>query len=111
MTVAFIAMGSWATFANLAHPMPRPLIAGVVQGTLSALITLFLKRMIEVRLLGAANGCCDRFAESAQQHPLAGWYAGDTAHDRGAVIDDCDLCDDLQPRVAARVGAENVGAA
>ena len=47
MAVAFIAMGSWATFANLAHPMPRPLIAGVVQGTLSALITLFLKRMIE----------------------------------------------------------------
>lgn len=47
MVVAFLAMGSWATFANLAHPMPRPLIAGAVQGTLSALITLFLKRMIE----------------------------------------------------------------
>ena len=47
MAVAFIAMGGWATFANSAHPMPQPLIAGVVQGTLSALITLFLKRMIE----------------------------------------------------------------
>lgn len=47
MAVAFIAMGGWAAFANSAHPMPQPLIAGVVQGTLSALITLFLKRMIE----------------------------------------------------------------
>lgn len=47
MMVAFMAMGSWAAFANVAHPMPRPLIAGVVQGVLSALITLFLKRMIE----------------------------------------------------------------
>ncbi|WP_269792261.1 hypothetical protein [Stenotrophomonas sp. Iso1] len=47
MAVAFIAMGGWATFANVAHPMPQPLIAGLVQGTLSALITLFLKRMIE----------------------------------------------------------------
>ena len=58
MAVAFIAMGSWAAFANLAHPMPRPLIAGVVQGTLSALITLFLKRMIEAlsaRLPGSAG--------------------------------------------------------
>lgn len=58
MAVAFIAMGSWATFANLAHPMPRPLIAGVVQGILSALITLFLKRIIEAlsaRLPGSAG--------------------------------------------------------
>ncbi|WP_296251204.1 hypothetical protein [uncultured Stenotrophomonas sp.] len=58
MTVAFIAMGSWATFANLAHAMPRPLIAGVLQGILSALITLFLKRMIEAlsaRLPGSAG--------------------------------------------------------
>lgn len=47
MAVAFLAMGSWAAFANAAHPMPLPLLAGVVQGTLSALITLFLKRMIE----------------------------------------------------------------
>ncbi len=47
MAVAFVAMGSWAAYANSAHPLPLPLIAGVVQGTLSALITLFLKRMIE----------------------------------------------------------------
>lgn len=47
MAVAFVAMGGWAAFANSGHPMPRPLLAGLVQGTLSALITLFLKRMIE----------------------------------------------------------------
>ncbi len=58
MAVAFIAMGSWAAFANSTHPMPRPVIAGVVQGILSALITLFLKRMIEAlsaRLPGSAG--------------------------------------------------------
>ncbi|WID96143.1 hypothetical protein QO058_25970 [Bosea vestrisii] len=44
---AFIAMGSWAIFANRAHPMPAPLIAGLIQGTLSAGITLVLKRGIE----------------------------------------------------------------
>jgi len=44
---AFIAMGSWAAFANRAHPMPAPLIAGLIQGTLSAIITLVLKRGIE----------------------------------------------------------------
>ena len=59
MAFAFIAMGGWAAFANAAHPMPQPLIAGLVQGTLSALITLFLKRMIEAlsaRLPGSAGG-------------------------------------------------------
>lgn len=58
MAVAFIAMGSWAAFANSTHLMPRPVIAGVVQGILSALITLFLKRMIEAlsaRLPGSAG--------------------------------------------------------
>lgn len=47
MAVAFVAMGSWAVFVNHAHPMPRPLVAGLAQGCVSALITLFLKRMIE----------------------------------------------------------------
>lgn len=47
MAVAFLAMGSWAVFANRAHPLPGPLLAGLVQGTLSAFITLFLKRFIE----------------------------------------------------------------
>jgi mannose/fructose/N-acetylgalactosamine-specific phosphotransferase system component IIC len=44
---AFLAMGSWAVFANRAHPTPAPLIAGLIQGTLSAIITLLLKRGIE----------------------------------------------------------------
>ena len=44
---AFIAMGGWAVFANRAHAMPAPLLAGLVQGGLSASITLFLKRLIE----------------------------------------------------------------
>ena len=43
----FLLMGSWAVFANRAHEMPAPLIAGVVQGLLTATITLFLKRIIE----------------------------------------------------------------
>ncbi|MBL8583579.1 MAG: hypothetical protein JNL61_15330 [Rhizobiaceae bacterium] len=47
MGVAFLAMGCWAAFANRTHPMPGPLLAGVVQGSLSAVITLVLKRMIE----------------------------------------------------------------
>lgn len=44
---AFVAMGSWAVFANRAHPMPKPVLAGAVQGALSAAITLFLKSGID----------------------------------------------------------------
>lgn len=44
---AFLAMGSWAAFANRTHPMPAPLQAGLIQGALSAAITLLLKRGIE----------------------------------------------------------------
>lgn len=44
---AFLAMGSWAAFANRAHPMPAPLQAGLLQGAISATITLVLKRSIE----------------------------------------------------------------
>ncbi|WP_293798016.1 hypothetical protein [uncultured Bosea sp.] len=44
---AFVAMGSWAAFANRAHPMPAPLQAGLLQGAISATITLVLKRAIE----------------------------------------------------------------
>ena len=47
MAVAFLAMGGWALFANRDHSLPRMLTAGVVQGMLSALITLFLKSTIE----------------------------------------------------------------
>jgi len=44
---AFVAMGSWALFANRAYPLPRMLLAGLVQGALSGCLTLFLKRIIE----------------------------------------------------------------
>ena len=44
---AFLAMGSWAVFANHAHLMPAPLYAGLVQGTISACLTLFLKSVID----------------------------------------------------------------
>ena len=43
----FLFMGGWAVFANRTHDMPAPLIAGIVQGLLTTLITLFLKRIIE----------------------------------------------------------------
>lgn len=45
--VAFVLMGGWAVFANSAHPMPVPLVAGAVQGALSGLITFGLKRLVE----------------------------------------------------------------
>lgn len=47
LLTAFLLMGGWAAFANRGHPMPAPLLAGLVQGCLSALITLGLKRLIE----------------------------------------------------------------
>jgi hypothetical protein len=52
---AFLAMGSWAAFANHAHPMPAPLQAGLLQGAISATITLVLKRAIEY-LAGRFSG-------------------------------------------------------
>lgn len=52
---AFVAMGSWAAFANHAHPMPAPLYAGLLQGAISATITLVLKRAIEY-LAGRFSG-------------------------------------------------------
>ena len=44
---AFFAMGGWALFANRHHPMPKPLLAAVIQGTLSALLTLYLKTAVD----------------------------------------------------------------
>ena len=44
---AFLAMGGWAAFANRSHPVPAPLYAGLLQGAMSATITLVLKRAIE----------------------------------------------------------------
>ncbi|WP_274574242.1 hypothetical protein [Sulfitobacter sp. PR48] len=44
---AFVAMGGWAIFANSTHAMPKPLLAGLVQGSISAALTLFLKRTVD----------------------------------------------------------------
>ncbi len=44
---AFVMMGSWAAYANWSHPMPKPLIAGVLQGALSGAITFALKRTLD----------------------------------------------------------------
>ncbi|EJL56677.1 hypothetical protein PMI09_01681 [Rhizobium sp. CF122] len=45
--IAFVAMGGWAVLANSNHPLQRALLAGVVQGGLSACLTFFLKTVIE----------------------------------------------------------------
>lgn len=47
VAVGFVAMGSWAIYANSAHPMPKPLLAGLVQGALSGAITYVLKRALD----------------------------------------------------------------
>jgi len=44
---AFIVMGGWAVFANRDHSVPEMLLAGIVQGTISALLTLGLKKFLE----------------------------------------------------------------
>lgn len=57
MAAGALAMGGWAAFANRGHPAPAPLLAGLVQGGLTAVITLGLKRMLEAmaaRLAGRA---------------------------------------------------------
>jgi hypothetical protein len=43
----FLAMGAWAVFANRHHPIEQALLAGLVQGTISGLLTLFLKKGLE----------------------------------------------------------------
>ncbi len=44
---AFGLMGGWAAYANWSHPMPKSLIAGILQGALSGAITLALKRTLD----------------------------------------------------------------
>ena len=44
---AFVVMGGWAVFANRAHGLPRAMVAGLVQGLLSAGLTLLLKTVID----------------------------------------------------------------
>jgi hypothetical protein len=45
-----LLMGSWAAFANRAHPWPAPALAFAVQGALTTVITLTMKRVIEAVL-------------------------------------------------------------
>ncbi len=47
VSCSFVLMGSWAFFANMAHPMPKPLIAAILQGALSGVITLIMKKALE----------------------------------------------------------------
>jgi len=47
MAVGCVAMGSWAAYANAAHPMPKPAIAGMLQGVLSGGITFALKSALD----------------------------------------------------------------
>jgi multisubunit Na+/H+ antiporter MnhB subunit len=54
---AFLAMGGWALFANREHAPGQALLSGLVQGTISALLTLGLKKFLEwfnARLSGPA---------------------------------------------------------
>lgn len=44
---AVLLMGSWATFANRTHGVRRALLAGLVQGGASALVTFLLKGSLE----------------------------------------------------------------
>jgi ascorbate-specific PTS system EIIC-type component UlaA len=44
---AFFAMGAWAAFANREHGLASALLAGAVQGALSAAITLALKKAVD----------------------------------------------------------------
>ncbi len=43
---AFVALGGWAFWANRMHEMPAPLIAGLLQGVISATITIGLQWII-----------------------------------------------------------------
>jgi len=47
VAVAFLLMGSWALYANWGHPMPKPVLAALVQGALSGAITYALKRTLD----------------------------------------------------------------
>ncbi len=40
-------MGGWALHVNFGHPMPAPMLAGLVQGGLSGVITFGLKRSLD----------------------------------------------------------------
>jgi len=45
---AFTVMGAWAAYANHAHGMSAALRAGLLQGAVSAAMTLLIKRAVDV---------------------------------------------------------------
>lgn len=47
VALAFLAMGGWAVFANRDHAVAQALVSGLVQGTISGLLTLVLKKFLE----------------------------------------------------------------
>lgn len=47
VSFAFVAMGGWALWTNLSHGWSSASLAGGLQGLLSALLTLFLKRSVD----------------------------------------------------------------
>jgi hypothetical protein len=61
MAGAFLAMGGWALFANRTHGLAAALPAAVLQGALSAGITLTLKTVVE-RLAPRFAGMAALFA-------------------------------------------------
>ena len=55
MGVAFVAMGGWALFANRAHGSAA-IAPALAQGTVSGLITLLLKRVLEAFSVARLSG-------------------------------------------------------
>lgn len=47
MASGFLCMGAWALWVNFPHGLPAALMAGAVQGSLSATITLIMKKALE----------------------------------------------------------------
>ena len=78
----FVAMGAWAVFANRIHGTSAMVTAFLVQGSLSGLLTLGLKRWLEwgrVRIAGLAGAlvpplisCLSIAAILSGAHALAG---------------------------------------
>jgi hypothetical protein len=78
----FVAMGAWAAVANRTHGTGAMVTAFLVQGTLSGLLTLGLKRWLEwgrARIAGLAGtlvppliSCLSIVATLSGAHALAG---------------------------------------
>lgn len=83
--VGFVAMGGWAALANRAFGPAEMLQAGLIQGTLSALLTLYLKRVVELlnrRLVGHSRWWCPPLSAvggSAILLTAIHWWAGTPA--------------------------------